>query len=378
MQYNTLGRTGVKVSSLCYGTMAFGGDADEATSGQMYRYCRELGINFFDSANVYSNGLSEEILGRLIQGERDELVITSKVCGAMGDGPNDRGLSRRHIVQAVEASLRRLQTDRLDLYFVHNFDEDTPMEETLAALDDLVRGGKILYPAVSNWAAWQIAKALGHCAREGLAPFACIQPMYSLAKRQVEVEILPLARSEGLGVIPYSPLGGGLLTGKYGIDKRPERGRLLQQDNYIKRYANPVFYEVAERFVRYASDQGRTSGDLGRRLGYGASGRDRADRRRARPRPAKAIARRARLCHVGRDARRGVGAFNHTAASHRPRRRTVLKEKNHETQQAARKTQRRRAHARHPHPHHLAFDRRSHRAYGRVRLRGICRRVWPL
>ncbi|MCE2450147.1 MAG: aldo/keto reductase, partial [Candidatus Latescibacteria bacterium] len=171
MQYKILGRTGVKVSSLCYGTMAFGGDADEATSGQMYRYCRELGINFFDTANVYSNGRSEEILGRLIQGERDKLVITSKVCGSMGDGPNDRGLSRRHIVQAVEASLKRLQTDRLDLYFVHNFDEDTPMEETLAALDDLVRGGKILYPAVSNWAAWQIAKSLGHCARAGLAPF---------------------------------------------------------------------------------------------------------------------------------------------------------------------------------------------------------------
>ena len=256
MQYNTLGRTGVKVSSLCYGTMAFGGDADEATAGQMYRYCRALGINFFDTANIYSNGRSEEILGRLIQGERDELVITSKVCGPMGDGPNDRGLSRRHIVQAVEASLRRLQTDRLDLYFVHNFDEDTPMEETLAALDDLVRRGKILYPAVSNWAAWQMAQALGHCARAGLAPFACIQPMYNLAKRQVEVEILPLARSEGLGVITYSPLGGGLLTGKYGIDKRPTRGRLLQQDNYIKRYANPVFYEIAERFVRYAGDKG--------------------------------------------------------------------------------------------------------------------------
>lgn len=256
MQYNTLGRTGVKVSSLCYGTMAFGGDADEATSRQMYRYCRALGINFFDTANVYSNGRSEEILGRLIQGERDELVITSKVCGPMGEGPNDRGLSRRHIVQAVEASLRRLQTDRLDFYFVHNFDEETPMEETLAALDSLVRRGKILYPAVSNWAAWQMAQALGHCAREGLASFACIQPMYNLAKRQVEVEILPLARSEGLGVITYSPLGGGLLTGKYGIDKRPARGRLLQQDNYIKRYANPVFYEIAERFVRYAGDKG--------------------------------------------------------------------------------------------------------------------------
>ncbi len=256
MKYKTLGRTGVKVSELCYGTMAFGGDADEETSGQMFRQCRELGINFFDTANVYSNGRSEEILGRLIQGARDELVISSKVCGQMGEDPNDRGLSRRHIMQAVEASLKRLQTDRLDFYFVHNFDADTPIEETLGALDDLVRAGKILYPAVSNWAAWQIAKALGHCARERLARFECIQPMYNLAKRQVEVEILPLARSEGLGVVTYSPLGGGLLTGKYGVGKRPERGRLLEQDNYIKRYANPVYYEIAERFVQYAGDQG--------------------------------------------------------------------------------------------------------------------------
>ena len=256
MKYKTLGRTGVKVSELCYGTMAFGGDADEETSGQMIRQCRELGINFFVTANVYSSGRSEEILGRLIQGARDELVISSKVCGQMGEDPNARGLSRRHIMQAVEASLKRLQTDRLDLYFVHNFDADTPIEETLSALDDLVRAGKILYPAVSNWAAWQIAKALGHCARDRLARFECIQPMYNLAKRQVEVEILPLARSEGLGVVTYSPLGGGLLTGKYGIGKRPERGRLLEQDNYIKRYANPVYYEIAERFVQYAGDQG--------------------------------------------------------------------------------------------------------------------------
>ena len=255
MKYKILGRTGVKVSELCYGTMAFGGDADEKTSEQMYRRVRELGFNFFDTANVYSQGRSEKILGKLIQGERDELVISSKVCGSMGDGPNDSGLSRRHIMQAVEASLARLQTDRLDLYFVHNFDGDTPIEETLSALDDLVRQGKILYPAVSNWAAWQIATALGHCAREGLARFECIQPMYNLAKRQVEVEILPLARSEQLGVISYSPLGGGLLTGKYGVDKRPEGGRLLPQDNYIKRYANPLYYELADRFAAYASER---------------------------------------------------------------------------------------------------------------------------
>ena len=255
MQYTQLGRTGVRVSTLCFGTMSFGGEADEQTSAAMYRRCREIGINFFDTANVYTNGRSEEILGKLIQGERDQIVLTSKVCGAMGSDINDRGLSRRHISTQVEASLKRLQTDRLDLYFVHNFDDDTPIDETLRALDHLVQQGKILYPCVSNWAAWQIAKSLGISAREGLARFECIQPMYNLAKRQAEVEILPLAQSEQLGVIPYSPLGGGLLSGKYGIDRRPEQGRIIEKENYAKRYSLDVYYEVAERFAQYAADR---------------------------------------------------------------------------------------------------------------------------
>ena len=255
MQYTQLGRTGVRVSTLCFGTMSFGGEADEQTSAAMYRKCRETGINFFDTANVYTNGRSEEILGELIRGERDQIVLTSKVCGAMGRDINDRGLSRRHISTQVEASLKRLQTDRLDLYFVHNVDDDTPIDETLRVLDHLVQQGKILYPCVSNWAAWQIAKSLGISAREGLARFECIQPMYNLAKRQAEVEILPLAQSEQLGVIPYSPLGGGLLSGKYGIDRRPEQGRIIEKENYAKRYSLDVYYEVAERFTRYAADR---------------------------------------------------------------------------------------------------------------------------
>lgn len=255
MQYTLLGRTGVKVSQLCFGTMSFGSEADEKTSAAMYRRCRELGINFFDTANVYSAGRSEQILGELIQGERDQLVITSKVCGAMGSDINERGLSRRHIMSQVEASLKRLKTDRLDLYFVHNFDDDTPIDETLRALDHLVQQGKILYPCVSNWAAWQIAKALGISIRESLARFECIQPMYNLAKRQAEVEILPLAQSEQIGVIPYSPLGGGLLTGKYGVDKRPDSGRILEKANYSKRYSLDIYYEIAERFTHYASEQ---------------------------------------------------------------------------------------------------------------------------
>lgn len=254
MQYTLLGRTGVTVSRLCFGTMSFGGDADEETSGAMFARCLDAGINFFDTANSYSHGRSEEILGKLIKGKRDELIISSKVSSAMGSGPNDRGLSRRHIMLQVENSLRRLQTDRLDLYFLHHFDPKTPIEETLRALDDLVRQGKILYPAVSNWAAWQIAKALGVSERNHWARFECIQPMYSLVKRQVEVEILPLAQSEQIGVISYSPLGGGMLTGKY-LDKQPEQGRFLTNAMYQKRYADQMYTEIASRFAEHAKAQ---------------------------------------------------------------------------------------------------------------------------
>jgi len=256
MEYRTLGRTGVQVSCLCFGTMSFGGVADEETSAAMLHRCREAGINFFDTANVYADGRSEEILGRLIADCRDEIVLTSKVGFPTGGDVNARGLSRRHIMLAVEASLRRLGTDRLDLYFLHTFDPHTPVEETLRALDDLVHQGKILYPAVSNWAAWQIATALGISAREGLARFECIQPMYNLVKRQAEVEILPLAQAEQLGVISYSPLGGGLLTGKYGSTRRPEQGRLVENPVYVKRYGDPTYYDVTERFTAHAKERG--------------------------------------------------------------------------------------------------------------------------
>jgi aryl-alcohol dehydrogenase-like predicted oxidoreductase len=254
MQYTLLGRTGVTVSRLCFGTMSFGGDADEATSAAMFARCLEAGINFFDTANSYSRGRSEEILGRLMQGKRDDLIITSKVSSATGSGPNDRGNSRRHIMLQVEQSLRRLQTDRLDLYFLHHFDAKTPIEETLRAMDDLVHQGKILYPAVSNWAAWQIAKALGVSERNGWARFECIQPMYSLAKRQVEVEILPLAQSEQVGVIAYSPLGGGILTGKY-VGAQPDQGRLLTNAMYQRRYGDEMYAEIATRFAEHAKTQ---------------------------------------------------------------------------------------------------------------------------
>lgn len=255
MDYRTVGRTGVKVSALCFGTMSFGDTADEAESKRLYAAARGAGINFFDCANVYAQGRSEEILGRLVRGERDDLVLTSKGFGRTGADVNAGGLSRRHLTRAVEASLKRLGTDRLEFYFVHQFDPDTPIDETLRALDDLVTRGLILYPAVSNWAAWQIMKALGVSAKDLLTRFELIQPMYNLSKRQAEVEILPLALSEGLGVIPYSPLGGGLLTGKYLGDKQAQ-GRLVENKMYTSRYGDAVHHETAARFVGYAQAHG--------------------------------------------------------------------------------------------------------------------------
>ncbi len=256
MNYRFLGRTGVKVSELCFGTMSFGGDADEKTSAAMYFRCREKGVNFFDCADLYGQGRSEEILGGLIKSHRPEVVITSKVYFASGPDVNASGSNRKHIRQAVETSLRRLQTDYIDVYYLHRFDETVPLEESLGVLDDLVRQGKILYPAASNHSAWQVAKALGISDRLGLHRFECLQPMYNLVKRQAEVEIFPLAQAENLGVFPYSPLGGGLLSGKYGTTRKPEKGRLVENRIYATRYGAASDYDIAERFTLLARELG--------------------------------------------------------------------------------------------------------------------------
>lgn len=238
------------------GTWSFGGEADEDTAAAMFHRCRDVGINTFDCADVYQDGRSEEILGRLIADCRDEVIITTKAYFPTADQPNAAGASRRHIMASVEASLQRLNTDHIDIYFIHRFDRRTALEDTLRALDDLVTQGKIIYPAVSNFAAWQMVKALGICAREGWAPLKCIQPMYNLVKRQAEVEILPAARAENLGVLTYSPLGGGLLTGRYGVGRRPRSGRLVEDEIYQVRYGAEWMYELAERFADLARERG--------------------------------------------------------------------------------------------------------------------------
>ncbi len=251
-----LGRTGLRVSPLCYGTMAFGGDADEATSAEMYKAVRERGINFLDCADVYQRGRAEEILGGLMAHERDELVITTKCHGAMGPGPNDGGVSRRHMTRALENSLKRLGTDRVEVLFIHKWEDDVPMEEQLRSVEDMVRAGKVLHVGVSNWAAWQIAKGLGLQTLHGWSLIEVIQPMYNLVKRQVEVEILPLARAENIGVITYSPVGGGLLSGKYGPESRPGAGRLIQNSMYASRYGEDWVYDTAAAFTAHAREIG--------------------------------------------------------------------------------------------------------------------------
>jgi aryl-alcohol dehydrogenase-like predicted oxidoreductase len=256
MTYKFLGKTGVKVSTIAFGTMSFGADADEAASAAMFEACRARGVNVFDCADMYAGGRSEEILGRLVKGCREEVLITSKVYFATSKDVNGMGASRRHIMSALEGSLRRLQTDRVDIYYIHRFDDRTPLEESLRALDDLVHQGKVVYTGASNFAAWQVAKALGVSAKEGLAAFACIQPMYNLVKRQAESEILPMAQAEGLGVFPYGPLGGGLLSGKYGVGRKPESGRLISNKIYQTRYSDALNFEVAERFAAFAAERG--------------------------------------------------------------------------------------------------------------------------
>jgi aryl-alcohol dehydrogenase-like predicted oxidoreductase len=253
MDYVPLGRTGVQVSRLCFGTMSFGGDADEADSAAMYKACRDVGINFFDSADEYSKGRSEEILGRLVKDHRDDVVLTTKCHNAISPDVNARGTSRRHVVRAVELSLKRLRTDRIDVLFLHRFDTQTPIEESMRGLEDLVRAGKILYPAVSNWSAWQTQCAVDIQEHNAWSRLQVVQPMYSLVKRQAEVEILPMAKANDIGVIPYSPAAAGLLSGKY---FGQATGRLKTNKMYEARYGDTWMFEVAERYVAFCRQRG--------------------------------------------------------------------------------------------------------------------------
>jgi len=245
MRYRSFGRTGLKVSELCLGTMTFGWTADEPTSRAIMDAAVDAGINFIDTADIYSHwspasyaGKTEEIIGRWLKDRpRDQLVIATKVRGPMGDLPNDQGLSRKHIFDAVDASLRRLQTEYIDLYQTHWPDEETPLEETLRALDDLQRAGKLRYIGCSNSPAWYTTKTLWVSDKHQLARYESVQPHYNLVHRaEFERELASLCRDQGLGVIPYSPLAGGFLTGKYRRGQGAPEGSRGEQSQQIKRY----------------------------------------------------------------------------------------------------------------------------------------------
>jgi len=259
MEYVPFGNTGIRVSPLCLGTMTFGKEADEKTSIAIMDRAREAGINFFDTANVYNKGVSEQIVGRWMGDKRESIVLASKVHGPTGDGPNDWESFRRNVILAVEKSLKRLNTDWLDILYLHFWDDAAALEQSLAAMTTLVEQGKAMYCGVSNFSAWQTMKGIAVTEAKGLAPISCIQPMYNLVKRQAEVEVLPLALSERLAVCPYNPLAAGLLTGKY---LRGESGRLRENDMHAKRYANPQYMEIAKRFVPYAESRGHSPAAL--------------------------------------------------------------------------------------------------------------------
>jgi aryl-alcohol dehydrogenase-like predicted oxidoreductase len=233
--------------------MSFEREADEAEARRMVNLAFDHGINFFDTADSYSRGRSEEILGQVLEGRRDQIVLATKGHNPTGNGPNDQGSSRYHIVRAVEASLRRLKTDRIDLYQLHRFDFEVPLEETLRAMDDLVRWGKIVYIGCSNFTALQLKEALNVSDNLGLYRFISIQPMYNILKREIEHDLFPLCSKEGIGVVCYNPLAGGFLTGKYKPDVMPPAGtRLGDRQAYRDRYLSDENFLRADRFLKAA------------------------------------------------------------------------------------------------------------------------------
>ena len=266
MEYVSLGRTGLKVSRLCLGMMTYGSSSwrdwvlPEEAGRQFVRQALDHGINFFDTADMYSRGVSEEILGRAVRDltRRDQVVVATKAYFPMGDGPNDRGLSRKHLFDAVDASLRRLGMDHVDLYQIHRFDPETPLEETLDALNDIVRSGRARYLGASSMFAWQFARALHTADRRGWARFATMQNHYNLVYREEEREMMPLCRAEGVGVIPWSPLARGFLAGNRTTEaESPAPSSRARSDDFARKlYFAPTDFEIVERVKTLAERRG--------------------------------------------------------------------------------------------------------------------------
>ena len=264
MEYRNLGRSGLRISPLCLGTMMFGGPTDEATSQTIIAKAFAAGINFIDTADVYNEGRSEEIVGRAIKQQRDHWILATKLCNPMGDGPNQQGLSRRWVMQAAENSLQRLGLDTIDIYYLHKEDHNTPLEETLHAIADLIRSGKIRYFGVSNYRSWRIARICHLCEQIGIDGPVVSQPYYNALNRMPETEQLPVCDFYGLGVVPYSPLARGVLTGKYAPDQTPpEDTRAGRQDKRMMQTEwRPESLQIAQTISQHAAKRGITPGQF--------------------------------------------------------------------------------------------------------------------
>jgi aryl-alcohol dehydrogenase-like predicted oxidoreductase len=266
MQYARLGSTGLKVSRICLGTLSFGNSSEWTLeidkARPIAKRALDLGINFFDTANMYSEGRSEEIVGELLSEVRDDVVIATKVRGNVGEGVNDSGLSRYHILREAERSLKRLNTDRIDLYQIHRWDYETPIEETLVALNDLVRSGKVRYIGASSMSAWQFAKALFTSDMLGVARFISMQNHYNLCYREEEREMIPLCGDQGIGLIPWSPLARGFLAGRYKRKKAPEGPRYRSDKLLPDRFFKPEDFDVVERLEEVAGEKGVSQSQL--------------------------------------------------------------------------------------------------------------------
>ncbi len=256
MQYNNLPGTSLKVSALSLGTMMFGAQTNEADSLSIMDYAYEHGINFWDTANVYNQGESERIVGKALKNRRDDIILATKVTGQMGQGLNDKGLSRRNIVASVDASLKRLDTDYIDLYYMHSPDYETKIEETLETMTNLIRMGKIRYVGVSNFAAWQVADMLAVCDRRGYIMPVISQNVYNVITRGVETELIPFLRAHDLGMAVYNPIAGGLLAGKHKPGKPAENTRFANNAMYYDRYWSDENFTAVEKLMKIAEDHG--------------------------------------------------------------------------------------------------------------------------
>jgi aryl-alcohol dehydrogenase-like predicted oxidoreductase len=263
MEFRTLPKTGIKVSRLSFGTMTLGSQADETTARRIVDCCLDAGINFLDTANVYNRGAAETIVGKTLKGRRDKVILASKVRGKMGDAQDEEGLSRAAIRKAMDATLQRLGTDYVDLYYLHQPDYATPIEETLETMEELVRAGKVRFPAISNYAAWQVAEILWICEKRGYHSYFISQPMYNLIARGIEEEYIPCCQRFGVAVVPYNPLAGGLLTGKHARQSGPTPGTRFDGNKmYQDRYWHDDDFAAVEELRAIARDAGKTLVEL--------------------------------------------------------------------------------------------------------------------